>query len=107
MKKLFPEFELTDDKTTRDAWNNAIFVFDTNVLLNAHRYQKETLDQLMAVLEKVKHRIWIPYHVALEYQRARLSVIVDQRNKFREVSDIVLNRVANLKADLANLALVT
>ncbi len=44
----------------------ALFVFDTNVLLNLYRYQSGTRDELLNVLAQLSDRIWIPHHVALE-----------------------------------------
>ncbi|EEA93872.1 PIN domain-containing protein [Pseudovibrio sp. JE062] len=89
MKGLFPEFDPGADKDFQKIWKEALFVFDTNVLLNLYRYQKETRDQLIDVIEKISTRIWIPHHVALEFQRNRLVVIADQHKRFAEVRKTV------------------
>ncbi len=50
MKGLFPQY---DDLSSQDygiVWKNALFVLDTNVLLNLYRYQAGTRDELLNVL---------------------------------------------------------
>ena len=50
-------------------WNEATFVFDTNVLLDLYRsspkYRKEMLD----ILDILEGRIWIPHQFFFEYHR--------------------------------------
>ncbi|KJD45761.1 PIN-like domain-containing protein [Paenibacillus terrae] len=51
-------------------WEKAIFVVDTNVLLNFFKYtSKESTKSLLGILKKLKDsgRLWIPHQVALEY----------------------------------------
>lgn len=105
MKKLFRGYyKLDDDEFTR-LWTKAVFIFDTNVLLNLYRYQPSTRDSLFKVIDKLKDRVWIPYHVGLEFQRNRLGVIADQSNKFGEVKKIVHEAVAQLETKLNALQL--
>ncbi|PAU53220.1 PIN domain-containing protein [Pseudomonas sp. PICF141] len=85
MKGLFPQYETSRQLDYKAAWKDAIFVFDTNVLLNLYRYQENTRDELLSVLEELSEKIWIPFHVALEFQRNRLKVISEQGKKFSEV----------------------
>ncbi|MDG6614114.1 PIN-like domain-containing protein, partial [Staphylococcus aureus] len=66
----------------KNIWENALFVFDTNTLLNLYRYQEETKNEFLQVLDKISNRIWIPHHVALEFQRNRLIVICEQKELF-------------------------
>lgn len=79
MKDLFGGFYGVDDEGTKSLWNNekSIFVFDTNVLLLLYRCEKETRDAFFSQWEKIKGRVWLPYHVCLEYQRNRLTAIKD------------------------------
>ncbi|UII58153.1 PIN-like domain-containing protein (plasmid) [Cytobacillus spongiae] len=51
-------------------WENAIFVVDTNILINFYKYTtKESTKSLLDILKKLKesNRLWIPHQVALEY----------------------------------------
>jgi len=105
MKKIFRGYYPLADDELRDLWGSATFVFDTNVLLNLYRYQESTRDALLSVIEKVADRVWIPYHVALEFQRNRLGVIGEQQKRFTEVARIVYKILANTKSELDQLQL--
>lgn len=85
MKNTIKEFlDLsTDEKNT--LWENCIFVFDTNVLLNLYRYTKKTREILLEALEKLNSRIWMPEHVAYEFMKNRPEVVfevIDGYDKF-------------------------
>ncbi len=57
-------------------------------------------------MEGLKDKVWLPYQAALEYQRNRLSVIAEQKRRFREVRTAVEKGVGSLEADLGKLQLV-
>jgi len=89
VKGLFPEYSERSSEEYKEAWSKGLFVFDTSVLLNLYRYRAETRDDLLRILDKPAQRIWIPFHVALEFQRNRLKVIATQNNLFSKVSQII------------------
>ncbi len=105
MKGLFPQYNDLVDKNYVDAWKHALFVFDTNVILNFYRYQAGTRDELLTVLGQLANRIWIPHHVALEFQRNRLKVIAEQGKRFSEVRRTIEKSRGSLFADLEKLQL--
>ncbi|RWD89442.1 PIN domain-containing protein [Mesorhizobium sp.] len=105
MKGLFPQFDPGAKVDFKTIWEEAQFVFDTNVLLNLYRYRASTRDQLVEVLEELSDRIWIPHHVALEFQRNRLKVIADQNARFSDVRVAIDRARENLQADLGKLQL--
>lgn len=105
MKGLFPEFETTSDRDYSATWKQALFVFDTNALLNLYRYQSATRDELLKVLEQLSARIWVPHHVALEFQRNRLKVIAEQSKRFTDVRRAIEKAQSSLLADLEKLQL--
>lgn len=105
MKSLFPEYDDSASKNYADIWKNALFVFDTNVLLNLYRYQTSTRDELLNVLGQLSDRIWIPHHVALEFQRNRLTVIAEQNKRFSEVRRTIKKTREGLLSDLDKLQL--
>lgn len=105
MKGLFPQFEEPSSKDHRAIWEQALFVFDTNVLLNLYRYQFPTRNELLSILQRLSDRIWIPHHVALEFQRNRLTVIADQNRRFADVRKAVEKARSGLTADLESLQL--
>jgi hypothetical protein len=105
MKGQFPQFDPGAAVDYKTIWETSLFVFDTNVLLNLYRYQTSTRDQLLDILDKLSDRIWIPHHVALEFQRNRFSVIADQNKRFSEVQSVVSKAKEGLRNDLEKLQL--
>lgn len=79
MKNNFSEFYCLTDDELKKLWDECIFIFDANVLLNLYRYSQKTSQKLLDVLynEKIKERIWIPHQFAFEYQKNRLEVIAE------------------------------
>ncbi len=84
MKSQFPGYFKPTAKETTDLWENALFVFDANILLNLYRYSDETRDDFFKILEKVKHRIWLPNQSASEFFKNRLNVIYQQEKSYEE-----------------------
>jgi hypothetical protein len=79
MRDLFSEYYQPTEKEFACLWKEAVFVFDTNVLLNLYRYSSDTRDDLLSVMEQLQDRIWVPYQVGLEFSRNRGEVISDQK----------------------------
>lgn len=107
MKEQFKGYYNLEEKEFEELWNNGIFIFDTNVLLNLYRYQYDTRDALLKVMEKLTNRVWIPYHVGLEFQRNRPIVIAEQYKKFSEVKNIIDKSIFTMKKEFDNLQLKT
>lgn len=105
MHDLFPQYHEPSDAQFDHAWKHGTFVFDTNVLLNLYRYRKTTREELIAVLNKLSHKIWIPHQVALEFQRNRLSVIAEQARRFSEVTSAVNKAKTGLASEFEKLQL--
>lgn len=76
MKELFSEYHKLSEADTKSVWDDSLIVFDTNVLLNLYRYTDSTRNEYIEVLKRYKDRLWIPYQVALEFNRNRASVII-------------------------------
>ncbi len=105
MKNLFRSFKKTTDSELETLWENAIFVFDTNVLHSVYRYKASTCEDVLMLMEQLQKRVWIPHHVALEFHRNRLSVISSQHKKFDDTRKAIKKALDDLKKDLANLQL--
>lgn len=92
MKNSFKEYNPLTQQEINELWENSIFIFDRNVLLNLYRYSEETSKKLIETIESIK-KIWIPYQVGLEFYRKRLFVISDQKKSFEEfekkINDII------------------
>jgi predicted nucleic acid-binding protein len=84
MSKMFPGYFKENAESHRTIWESAIFVFDTNILLNLYRYSVETKDEFLRVLESSKTRLWLPHQAAEEYLRNRHSVIGEQEKSYSD-----------------------
>ncbi|HDS1368459.1 TPA: PIN-like domain-containing protein [Stenotrophomonas maltophilia] len=80
MKELFPSYYTPGEEEISLLWKNATFVFDTSVLLQLYRLPDKTQQQALSILERLKGRVWIPHHVALEYHRGRVRSILEARD---------------------------
>ena len=81
MRNAIPEYLEYSDEEKKKLWENATFVFDTNVLLNLYRYSKETREALLSSMEKIKDRIWLPYQIAYEFMKNREETIYETSNR--------------------------
>ncbi|MFD2409812.1 PIN-like domain-containing protein [Paenibacillus rhizoplanae] len=75
-------------------WENCIFVFDTNMLLNFHRYSNSTNKDFFNVLTRVKDRLWIPHQVLLEYMYNQESVQIGLKNSYSKI-DSAFKKIFN------------
>lgn len=93
MKSSFAGYYPPTPEEYERLWRDALIVLDTNVLLNLYRLPSVAQDDFFKVLELLRDRIWIPHHVALEFQRRRLTVIAAERKLTEEAlkssSDLV------------------
>lgn len=98
MKKKFKEFyPLTVDEY-KLIWNQALIVFDTNLLLNFYRYSETTFQSFINVLNELDGKIWIPFQVAQEFHLNRLNVIENQIKIYSTYND----KLQELQNDLEN-----
>lgn len=103
MKSFFPGYyKLTNIELT-DLWENCIFVLDANTLLNLFRFSKESRDSIFDLLDSIKHRIWIPHQVALEYHRNLENVISSQKNEYKSIQDKCLKALQKLITEFQTL----
>ena len=82
MKDLFPGYYSPSKEEFSELWQQCIFIFDTNVLLNFYEYHNQTREEYLQVLEAIQERLWIPHQVALEYHRNRIDRIIQAESKF-------------------------
>ncbi|PMS14448.1 hypothetical protein C0Z18_31630 [Trinickia dabaoshanensis] len=87
MRKAFSGFYKPTPDDLLELWREATFVLDANVLLSLYRYPQQARDDLFKVLESIANRLWIPFNVALEFQRNRIAVIAAENAKFEETVD--------------------
>jgi len=76
------------EEEIKDIWNNATFVFDTNILLSLYRYSEETREKLLNGLIELQEKIWLPYNVAQEFLKNRSQVIYETVDKYAKIVGI-------------------
>lgn len=92
MRELFKGFysEETDIKDILKRKDVRI-VFDTNVLLELYKYDEETRKKFFKYLEENEELIWIPYHVALEFQLNRVRMINESKVELEKLKNNLNN----------------
>ncbi|MEI7996822.1 MAG: PIN domain-containing protein [Methylococcaceae bacterium] len=85
MRKHFSEHFQPTEAEKQNIWAEALFVFDTNILLNLYRLSKETSLGMMEVLKKLKGRLFLPHQVSFEFYEHREEEIARQVNAFEDV----------------------
>ncbi len=75
MKNLFPGYYRPTDEQLKKNFEEGVFCFDTNVLLNLYRFTAPSREELLSILQhqKIKDRVWLPHQVALEYHENRIA----------------------------------
>lgn len=86
MYNSFKEYYRYTDEEISLLWEKALIIFDTNVILNLYRYSSSTKEQFFKLINDLKDRIWIPYHVGKEFHNERLVVISQQKKIYFETS---------------------
>ncbi len=96
MKKLFPGYYRKTEEELKQIWENGIIMFDTNVLLNLYRYSEATRNTILELIKKLSNQIYLPHQAALEYNRNRYEVIVEQEKTYNDF----LNKIEQIQEDL-------
>lgn len=84
MKSKFPGFYHPSEEQFDNMLQNALIVFDANILLDLYRVSSDTSKNLMDIIRKLDSRLWIPYQVAYEYHKELFTVISNQIKKYEE-----------------------
>jgi hypothetical protein len=98
---LFDGFEGYVTPTPEDygrVLTQGVVVPDANVLLNLYRYTAEARDDLLAVLDRLGDRLWVPHQVLFEFWQNRESVLRDPRDTAKTVQELTAHRERALAA---------
>ncbi len=89
MKDLFSWRLPPSESDFINLWKSAVFVFDTNFLLDLYRVSQSTAEDFLSILEhlNLKSRIWLPYQVASEFLNRREEVIDSEATSFKKALD--------------------
>lgn len=86
-------------------WREGTIVLDANAILDLYRLPPKARDELFSALEYFKDRLWLPYQVALEYQRNRFTVIAERRSSTSAVFSATTKLLNDLKDSVSELKL--
>lgn len=85
MRTAIWEYLVPSPEEKETLWNNCVFVFDTNVLLNLYRYTSITRNTLLSAFDDLKERVWLPHQVAYEFGKDRCNVIYETVEKYKKI----------------------
>lgn len=105
MRDLFPGYYRPSSANFEKLWTEAIFVFDTNVLLDFYSYPETIRDVFFSVLSKLGGRIWIPYQVGLEFHRNRFSRIKQANGRVEKLLQTIKNTGEQLSSEVNTIEL--
>jgi|26BtaG_2_1085354.scaffolds.fasta_scaffold12154_2 predicted nucleic acid-binding protein len=105
MESLFKGYYQPTPEQFKELWEEGTFVFDTNVLLGLYRYKKESRDEVLNVIKKIKDRIWIPYQVGLEFHRNRLTVLGEQNSSLATIKTSIRDSIDSIEKKCKDLDL--
>ncbi|MFZ2026340.1 MAG: PIN domain-containing protein [Microgenomates group bacterium] len=90
MKLHFFEYYQLSEEEIKKLWSESLFIFDANVLLDLYRYTKETSDDLIEIMKKLKkqNQLWIPHQVGYEFHKHRREIIYKQKRAYDKAVSI-------------------
>lgn len=102
MKELFPGYYRPSPEEFKEIWEKAVFVLDTNILLNLYRYDEATRNDFLNTLKKIESRLWLPHQVALEYQENRYQVIKSEARRVERIQSDLEGSKSDISSRLSN-----
>lgn len=102
MKDIFFEYYKTEDDEIKSIWEDCIFSFDTNVLLNLYRYTETTRDKFFEVLENLKEKSILTHQAGSEYHKNRLVTINSQQKAYDNLTDFFSKKCNEIENELNN-----
>ena len=114
MENLYKLYRDANQIDFKKVWQEGVFIFDSNVLLDLYRLPESAKEDLINVLKNknFNKRIWIGFQVILEFLSNRLNIIGEQKNMFTKVNNITkeieqkvveLNESFSIEIDKLNL----
>ncbi|PPA82510.1 hypothetical protein C4A75_18515 [Brevibacillus laterosporus] len=101
MKTIFSGHYRPSPEDFQKLWDECLFVFDTNVLLNLYRYQEESRKILFKIFDKIQDRIWIPYQVGVEYHASVQKIMDEQNSGYDKLYSSVHQKIKDIQKYLS------
>src|SRR5687768_7779957 len=94
VRALFAGYYRPTDAEFARLWSEAVISLDANILLNLLRYQEDNRQHFMAILDRLKDRLWLTHQAAQEYHDNRHSVMAEQAGAYDDIAGrlIVLDK---------------
>lgn len=101
MRNIFAEYYKPDfDKL----WSEAVFIFDTNVLLDLYRFPKTSADSIIKNLKQINkqqiNRFWLPYQVGIEFHRSKEGVKEELGKDTNNINDTISKNYDEIKKEI-------
>lgn len=104
MRSMFSEWYNPDPNEVSTLVKEATVAFDANALLDLYRVSDVQREEIISVLRLIKERVFIPYQVALEYQRNRLGVISAHQKDHESLAADVEKEIDTLRIGVGSTA---
>jgi hypothetical protein len=104
MQSEFPEFYQV--KLEKEDIKNSLIVFDTNYLLDILRLPVGEANKYLKALEHVKKNMYIPYHVALEFNFNKIKVKTETKVALDLYKKSIMEQFQILEDEINDLSLL-
>ena len=98
MKSRFPEYYRVTREALKSRFEELVFIFDANALLDIFRLPNPITREVFEVLERYSDQIEIPYHAAEEYNGRIHSVLQEQLRNINTAQSAFNEFVKSLEA---------
>jgi|GEM_PF-2473788 len=111
MKDKFKCYYDYSEKEKAQILKNSTIVLDTCVLINLYEYTSRSREDMFKILDEISNQLWMPHHVALEFNRRRLGaidkiirLISSTKEAFSKNMDTFKSQIRKTQSDLGKLA---
>jgi predicted nucleic acid-binding protein len=88
----FESYRTPTEADYRSLLTRDLIVPDTNVFLNLYRYNEQTRNDFLSVLNALGDRLWVPRQVIVEFWRNRDKVLQDPRDTEKTIRELAEQR---------------
>lgn len=100
----FESFYARDEQNLENILKHGFVVLDANVLLNCYRYATDARKTFLDILESIQDRLFIPYQVALEFNRHRFEVACEVKREYDSYTQNIKNSSAEIGRTVKSMA---
>lgn len=98
MKSKFSEFYPLEKEDFSSLWEEAVFAFDANFLLNFYSYSHDTREELFNLLDTIADRLWLPNQAGYEYHKNRPDRITKEADRYEAITAPLEKILEDLKS---------